>query len=72
MAMQSMKNQNLYAFLKALLQSVKGINFNWPISKNTKPQSLWTGFAVFKPKSRCDYMSQLASFWLKHSICGLK
>jgi hypothetical protein len=47
-----MKNQILYVCHKALLQYVKGINFNWPILKNAKPKSLYNGFVVFKPKSR--------------------
>ncbi len=77
--MLSMKNQILFVFRKALLQFVKSINFSRPIenlsikkTKNAKPQCLYRSFAVFKPRSRCDYMFQFASFWLKYAICGLK
>ena len=72
MDMQNMKNLISFVFHNAPLQFIKGINFNWPISKNAKPMSLFKGFAIFKPKSRCDYMSQFASFWLKYSVSGLK
>ena len=70
--MRNMKNQILFVFRKVLLQFVKGINFSWPIKKNTKPQSLYDGFVVFKPKSRCDTCAQFVSFWLKYNVSGLK
>lgn len=72
MVMQNTKSQILFVFRRALLQFVKSINFNWPILKNAKPQSVYQGFALFKPKSRCDQVFQFASFWLKYAICGLK
>jgi len=70
--MQSMMNQILFVFRKALLQFVKSISFSWPIEKNAKPQSSHDGFVVFKPKSRCDVCVQFASFWLKYNVSGLK
>ena len=69
--MQNMKNQILFIFRNALLQLFKGINFDWPISKNAKPQCQFLNFALFKPKSHCDYMLQFASFWLKYYIFAL-
>ncbi len=70
--MQNTKNPTSFVFHKAPLQFIKGINFNWPISKNAKPKSSFIGFVIFKPKSRCDYMSQFASFWLKYNVSVLK
>ncbi len=72
MVMLNMKNQILFAFHKALLQLAKSINFSQPISKNTKPQFQYRGFALFKSKSRFNLSLKFASFWLKYAISGLK
>ena len=70
--MLNMKNRILFVFREALLQFIKSINFSQPIFKNTKPQSQYCGFDLFKSKSRFNLSLKFASFWLKYAISGLK
>ncbi len=62
----------LLLFPKALLQFSKSGNCRGFYLQNAKPQSLFFGFGLTKPKSPFVFLAKVVSFWLRLAIFALK
>ncbi len=79
MVMPNEKNLILLLYLEIIFLTlwnfynlIKGRSFYGSYLKNTKPQSIFCGFDLNKPKNPFVYFSRVAFFWLNLGNQGLK